>query len=58
MGRSEMSDLEWDFIRSVLPKKSRGVKQVDDRRVIAGIFHVLRTGIPRAGLPAQYRLPA
>ncbi|MDO5759026.1 MAG: transposase [Rhodobacterales bacterium] len=53
-----MSDLEWDFIRSVLPKKSRGVKQVDDRRVITGIFHVLRTGIPRAGLPAQYGLPA
>ena len=33
---------------------SRGVKRVDDRRVITGIFHVLRTGIARAGLPAQY----
>ncbi|MDO5756503.1 MAG: hypothetical protein Q4P24_03150 [Rhodobacterales bacterium] len=33
---------------------SRGVKRVDDRRVITGIFQVLRTGIPLAGLPAQY----
>ena len=36
---------------------SRGVKRVDDRRVITGIFHVLRTGIPLAGLPAQYGPP-
>ena len=45
MARSDMSDLEWDFIKVVLPNKSRGVKRVDGRRVINGIFHVLRTGI-------------
>ena len=54
MARSDMSDLEWAFIKSVLPYKSRGVKRVDDRRVINGIFYVLRTGIPWADLPAQY----
>ncbi len=48
MARSDMSDLEWEFIKAVLPNKSRGVKRVDDRRVINGIFHVLRTGIPWA----------
>ncbi|MDG1336190.1 MAG: transposase [Tateyamaria sp.] len=46
MARSDMSDLEWEFIKSVPPNKSRGVKRVDDRRVINGIFYVLRTGIP------------
>ena len=54
MARSDMSDLEWDFIKAVLPNKSRGVKRVDDRRVINGIFYVLRTGIPWRDLPDQY----
>ena len=49
-----MSDLEWDFIKQVLPNKSRGVKRVDDRRVINGIFYVLRTGIPWRDLPSEY----
>ena len=54
MARSDMSDLEWGFIKSVLPNKSRGVKRVDDRRVINGIFYVLRTGIPWRDLPSEY----
>jgi len=35
MSRSDVSDLEWQFIKSVFPNKSRGVKRVDDRRVDA-----------------------
>lgn len=54
MARSDMSDLEWEFIKIVLPDKTRGVKRVDDRRVINGIFYVLRTGIPWADLPSEY----
>lgn len=57
MARSDMSDLEWAFIKAVLPKKSRGVKRVDDRRVINGIFYVLRTGIPWADVPSAYGPP-
>ena len=34
VSRSDMSDLEWEFIKCALPNKSRGVKRVDDRRVI------------------------
>jgi len=30
------------------------VKRVDDRRVLNGIFYVLRTGIPWRDLPSQY----
>ncbi len=57
MARSDMSDLEWEFIKAVLPNKSRGVKRADDRRVINGIFYVLRTGIPWADLPSEYGPP-
>ena len=57
MARSDMSDLEWEFIKAVLPNKSRGVKRVDGRRVINGIFYVPRTGIPWADLPEQYGPP-
>ena len=56
MARSDMSDLEWEFIRAVLPNKTRGKKRVD-RRVISGIFYVLRTGIPWADLSEQYGPP-
>ena len=49
-----MSDLEWAFIKCVLPNKSRGVKRVDDRRVINGIFYSLRVGCPWRDLPDQY----
>lgn len=57
MARSDMSDLEWEFIKAVLPRNTRGKKRVDDRRVINGIFYVLRTGIPWADLPEQYGPP-
>ena len=57
MARSDMNDLEWEFIKAVLPNKSRSVKRVDGRRVINGIFYVLRTGIPWADLPEQYGPP-
>ncbi len=29
MARSDMSDLEWEFIKAVLPNKTRGKKRVD-----------------------------
>jgi len=54
MARFEMTDLEWGFIKCILPTKVRGVKRVDDRRVLNGIFYVLRTGIPWRDLPQQY----
>ncbi len=52
--RYEMTDLEWSIIRSVLPDKSRGVPRVDDRRVLNGIFWVLRSGAPWRDLPECY----
>ncbi|MBL4769206.1 MAG: transposase [Rhodobacteraceae bacterium] len=54
MSRSDMSDLEWAFTKCTLPNKSRGVKRVDDCRVISGIFYAFRVGCPLRDLPDQY----
>jgi transposase len=37
-----------------LPNKSRGVRRVNDRRVLNGIFWVLRSGAPWRDLPVCY----
>ena len=52
--RNELSDHEWDVIDPMLPNKPRGVPRVDDRRVLNGIFWVLRSGAPWRGLPEIY----
>ena len=57
MGRYELSDFEWTAIEPHLPNKSRGVPRVDDRRVLNGIFWVLRSGAPWADVPARYGPP-
>ena len=54
MGRYELSDREWEVIKPQLPNKPRGVPRVDDRRVLNGIFWVLRSGAPWADLPERY----
>lgn len=54
MGRYELTDLEWKAIEPHLPNKPRGVPRVDDRRVLNGIFWVLRSGAPWADLPERY----
>ena len=38
----------------LLPNKPRGVPRVDDRRVLNGIFWVLRSGAPWRDLPERY----
>src|SRR6202007_980752 len=36
--RYELSDYEWTVIKPMLPNKPRGVRRVNDRRVLNGIF--------------------
>lgn len=54
MARFDLTDFEWDVIQPLLPTKVRGVKRVDDRRVLNSIFWRLRTGAPWADIPARY----
>lgn len=38
------SDEQWSGIEPLLPSNTRGMPQVDDRRVLSGIVHVLKSG--------------
>lgn len=44
--RYELTDYEWAAIKPMLPNKPRGVPRVNDRKVLNGIFWVLRSGAP------------
>jgi len=44
--RYQLSYCEWNVIRPMLPNKARGIPRVEDRRVLNGIFWVLRLGAP------------
>jgi transposase len=54
MSRYDLTDSEWRVIEPLLPNKPRGVPRVDDRRVLNGIFWVLRSGAPWRDLPERY----
>ena len=54
MARYELTEFEWKTIQPLLPNKPRGVARVDDRRVLNGIFYILRSGSPWADLPERY----
>jgi len=50
---ADLDNLEWRAIQPLLPK-ARGIKRVDDRRVLNGILWRLRTGQSWAAIPEQY----
>src|SRR5215207_8027245 len=52
--RCELTDDEWAAIKPMLPNKPRGVARVNDRRVVNGIFGVLRSGAPWRDLPDKF----
>ena len=52
--RYELTDYEWAAIKPFLPNKPRGVPRVNDRRVLNGIFWVLRSGAPWRDLPESF----
>jgi transposase len=52
--RYELTDHEWAAIKRMLPNKPRGVPRVNDRRVLNGIFWVLRSGAPWRDLPQSF----
>ena len=48
------SDKEWGKIEPHLPKDVRGIERVDDRRIISGIVHVLKSGCRWCDCPKEY----
>lgn len=49
-----LSDTEWSAIEPYLPQGRCGARRVDDRRVISGIVHMLRSGGRWRDCPAVY----
>ena len=52
-----LSDEQWVQIEPHLPTDVRGKKRVDDRRVISGILHVLKSGCRWCDCPPEYGPP-
>lgn len=52
--RYDLTDLEWSVIEPLLPMDRRGPKPKNNRKVLNGIFWVLRTGAPWRDLPERY----
>jgi len=53
-GEYWLSDRAWAAIEPLLPTNQPGARRVDDRRVISGIIHVLRSGCRWQDCPPVY----
>lgn len=49
-----LTEAQFERLRPLLPTDTRGVARVDDRRVISGIVHVLKSGCRWKDAPAVY----
>ena len=52
-----LSDEQWQAIEPYLPKDVRGKARVDDRRVISGIVHVIKSGCRWCDCPSEFGPP-
>jgi len=52
-----LSDEQWKKIAPLLPTDVRGKERADDRRVISGILHVLKSGCRWCDCPPEYGPP-
>lgn len=52
-----LSEQQWQHIEPLLPKDVRGKARVDDRRVISGIVHVIKSGCRWCDCPPEYGPP-
>ena len=50
--RFDLSDEEWSIVQPLLPVDGR--RTGDDRKILNGIFYILRTGAPWRDLPERY----
>jgi transposase len=56
MNRGDLTNAQWERLQPLLPpqKAKTGRPAVDHRRILNGIFWILRTGAPWRDLPARY----
>ena len=52
-----LDDHQWQKIAPLLPTDVRGKERVDDRRVISGILHILKSGCRWCDCPPEYGPP-
>ena len=52
-----LSDEQWAVISPFMPTNQPGARRVDDRRVLSGIVHVLKSGARWRDTPAAYGPP-
>ena len=56
-GEFWLDDQQWLAIEPVLPKNQPGARRDDDRRIISGIIHVLKSGCRWQDAPVAYGPP-
>ena len=52
-----LDDQQWASIEPFMPKNQPGARRKDDRRIISGIFHVLKSGCRWRDCPEAYGPP-
>jgi transposase len=52
--RHELTDQEWELLAPLIPRAATGRPRVEDRQVINGVVHKIRTGISWRDLPERY----
>ena len=52
-----LTDAQFGKLRPLLPTDTRGKPRVDDRRVISGIMHVLKSGMRWVDVPEDFYGP-
>lgn len=51
--RFDLLDEDWALLEPLLPSKRKSAR-ADDRKILNGIFYVLRAGMPWRDLPERY----
>ena len=49
-----LSDEQWKVISPFMPARKAGLRREDDRRIISGILHVVKTNCAWAACPSEY----
>jgi transposase len=54
MARYELTDGQWDLLKGLFPRQSRGGRWSDHRTMLNGMLWILRSGAPWRDLPERY----